>query len=60
LRHHPRAPQAILTSVTELALETDRKLILDQDQVPLIPRYRDPVPEKNGAPDLEPSEPDET
>lgn len=53
LRHHPRAPEATVTSVTELALETGRKLEVDNDLVPLIPRYREPVPDDGaGAPPL--------
>ena len=39
LRRHPRAPEALTTSITELALELERDFEVDDEFVPLVPRY---------------------
>ncbi len=49
LRAHPRAPDRIVAAITELALDADRKLELDKDLIPLIPRYR-PSPAESPEP----------
>ena len=41
LRRHPRAPETTITTITELALELERDFELDDEFVPLVPRYPD-------------------
>ena len=57
LRAHPRAPDRIVNAITELALDADRTLEVDNDLVPLIPRYRSPLPKEGETADITPSTP---
>ena len=56
LRSHPSAPQPAITAIKELAMETDRKFEVDNDLVPLVPRYRH---DRQADETLEPSAPPE-
>lgn len=59
LRRHPRAPEARVTAVMDLAMELERDLVVDDDLTPLVPRYRDvPGGERDPA-TLNPSAPAE-
>lgn len=40
LRRHPRAPEDLITSITELALDSERKLVVDDDFEALVPHQR--------------------
>lgn len=39
VRQHPRAPQSVVTEVTEAVLEADLDIEFDNDLVPLVPKY---------------------
>ena len=60
VRRHPRAPESVMTTITELALDANRELELDDDLVPLIPRYRVPTAQQPDEAVLVPSTPDES
>jgi type II secretory pathway component GspD/PulD (secretin) len=51
LRHHPRAPEAVTTSITELARELKQEIEVDDEFVPLVPRYSEkPTPLEGSTP----------
>ena len=41
LRSHPRAPDSVITEVTEAAMEANLKLEFDDSVIPLVPVYHD-------------------
>ncbi len=43
VRQHPRAPQSVVTEVTEAALEADLDIEFDNDLAPILPSYSDDV-----------------
>lgn len=50
LRRHPRAPGESVTAVMDLAMDLDRDLEIDDEFVPLVPRFREEEPAGSGAP----------
>ncbi len=62
IRRHPNAPEAVVTQVTEAAMESNLKVDFD-DSIPLVPAYRD-TPLPSGNPEVKtpeaPSEPPKT
>jgi len=41
LRKHPRAPEEVMTEITEIALEANVKVEFDDMMTPLVPAYRE-------------------
>ncbi len=49
IRKHPRAPQEVVSQVTEAALMADLKIEYDKDLIPLVPSYHDREAQQGGA-----------
>ncbi|MBI2431504.1 MAG: hypothetical protein HYV26_01390 [Candidatus Hydrogenedentes bacterium] len=58
IRRHPRAPDNVITAVTEAALEAGLKIEFDDDLVPLVPNYAG-LPQEEAAPVATPAPPTE-
>lgn len=59
IRKHPRAPQDVVSKITEMAMEADVKFEFDAATMPIVPAFPDEAPATAPVVDIAPASPEE-